>query len=553
MLRPIKWLLMVLFLGLTPIVMAQGDCAAIVQAALKTTEQACAATGRNQACYGNNTLQAEAAPKAPQFTFASPGDQADLTTIQTLRLSAMDMTIGEWGVALLQVQADIPDSQPGDARVLLFGDVQLDSAFSEYKNGVPAIVHTIRNDTLNLRPKASTDTKIIEKMKDNAPVTVLNGPIAAEGFIWWYLRSAKGNEGWAVASADGVQTLIFPTLGKLAIGGRAAVRTAENDPLNMRTEPSLKADIVAKLSDGTQVTLTDGPRDAEGYTWWKGRSTAGDEGWLVASVGDLQTLATPVRGPKFGAMQSFYLKTGSDDAPCDQAPDSGLMIQTPEGVGEINLLVNEVDIQLGSTVYLQTDQKTHEMIVNVVEGQAQVQSAGIVQIVPAGSRVRIPLDSAFIAAGAPTPPEPYDFARMQVLPISLLTRAITIAPALTQAQIDDRVGLKLAGRWTITWPQASKSCQTGQRLGYLNQNNSIRIDDGGALFFIRYDQDATYVRELSRVGLQAYEGYLNTGGLRLRTTMQVKSPTHIEGVEYANLSANCQFSSTFVMDRSGDS
>jgi hypothetical protein len=59
-----KTILGVLFWGLffalivPALVLAQGDCPAIVQAALAATHQACAATGGNQACYGNVTLSA---------------------------------------------------------------------------------------------------------------------------------------------------------------------------------------------------------------------------------------------------------------------------------------------------------------------------------------------------------------------------------------------------------------------------------------------------------------------------------------------------------------
>ncbi|MBI5671655.1 MAG: SH3 domain-containing protein [Chloroflexi bacterium] len=82
--------------------------------------------------------------------------------------------------------------------------------------------------------------------------------------------------------------------GFLAVGGMAIVNTTEGDQLNVRAAPGTGAAIVGKLSDGARVSLLDGPRFAEGYTWWKIRTASGIEGWAVESVNDnsgrLQTL-----------------------------------------------------------------------------------------------------------------------------------------------------------------------------------------------------------------------------------------------------------------------
>lgn len=82
--------------------------------------------------------------------------------------------------------------------------------------------------------------------------------------------------------------------GFLAVGGLALVNTTEGDQLNVRANPGTSAAVVGKLSNGARVTLLDGPRFAEGYTWWKVRTASGIEGWAVESVNEngtqLQTL-----------------------------------------------------------------------------------------------------------------------------------------------------------------------------------------------------------------------------------------------------------------------
>jgi Bacterial SH3 domain len=86
-----------------------------------------------------------------------------------------------------------------------------------------------------------------------------------------------------------------PVIGRfLAVGGVAMVHTTEGDQLNIRLIPSTSADIIGKLSDGERVSLLEGPHTAEGFNWWKVRTSSGIEGWVVESVNDngerLQTL-----------------------------------------------------------------------------------------------------------------------------------------------------------------------------------------------------------------------------------------------------------------------
>src|SRR5258707_4897321 len=107
--------------------LAQGKkCPDIVRSAINLTNQKCGATGRNKACYGNIAIQAEAQSGSSNFTFAKPGDVVDRATIKTLKLSAFNQAANTWGVALLRLQGDLPDTAPGqNVTALLFGDVEV--------------------------------------------------------------------------------------------------------------------------------------------------------------------------------------------------------------------------------------------------------------------------------------------------------------------------------------------------------------------------------------------------------------------------------------------
>ena len=97
----------------------------------------------------------------------------------------------------------------------------------------------------------------------------------------------------AVSAGDiGQDTPVFGRF--LSVGGIATVNTTEGDQLNVRLGPGTDYDVIARLSDGERVTLLEGPRDSGGLTWWRIRTAAGIEGWVVESVNDngtrLQTL-----------------------------------------------------------------------------------------------------------------------------------------------------------------------------------------------------------------------------------------------------------------------
>ena len=256
------------------LVLAQADCPAIVQTALDAADIMCQNTGRNQACYGNIDISAQPQTDAEGFRFQVVGDTVNVSDLQTMRLSPMNIETGAWGVALLRLQANLPDTLPGqNVTFLLFGDVEISNAV---------------------------------------------------------------------------------------------------DPTDSSQRP----------------------------------------------------------------MQAFILRTGVSDANCDEAPESGLLVQTPDGADEIAFNVNGVDVSMGSTVLFQAD-PDEGMSVSTLEGAAFVAAEDDAQPIVPGSWVRIALNAELRAAAGPELPESYERrARiLQNLPIRLLQRKISIAPPLTPEQL----------------------------------------------------------------------------------------------------------------------
>jgi hypothetical protein len=264
-------LTVVLMLCLTSVALQAQDnaddaCPAIVDTALAAVDTSCAGVERNQACYGNISIQAQVRPGVSNISFDSIGDRVDLSDIQSLTLKEMDVATGEWGVALLRVQANLPNTLPGqNVTLLLFGDVEITDA-----------------------------------------------------------------------------------------------------------------------ADSTSP------------------------------------------------MQSFYFQSGVGETPCVEAPQSGMIIQTPEGAEEVSLNINGVDMLIGSTAYIQAfapdeDIEEGQLIVNLLEGEATISANDEQVTIPAGQFSTVALNEDLEPTGMPTDPEAYDADAFSALPLSLLEEEIEIA------------------------------------------------------------------------------------------------------------------------------
>lgn len=248
---------------IAPPLHSQDNCPVIVQTALEATNTLCADTARNQLCYGNSTLHVEPFDRATGLQFESPGDIVDLYEVRSLALNPMNAETGEWGMGLMRLQANLPDTLPGqNVTFILIGDTSVE------------------------------------------------------------------------------------------------------------------------------------------------RVDSGDD--------------------TISPMQIFYFRSGIGDAPCAEAPQSGLLVQTPQGNRRVDLTINEVNINIGSTIFLQAE-PDGLFAIYVLEGEISIETFDVSRSVSAGQRVTIPLDDALHPNGEPAEPQSYDARELSNLPIGLLEHPITIA------------------------------------------------------------------------------------------------------------------------------
>lgn len=76
-----------------------------------------------------------------------------------------------------------------------------------FSPGETITIRTAFGKDLNLRAEAGLAFPILERLPDGAQVILVGGPLLADGFRWWKVRTADGVEGWVVDFADGISTL----------------------------------------------------------------------------------------------------------------------------------------------------------------------------------------------------------------------------------------------------------------------------------------------------------------------------------------------------------
>jgi uncharacterized protein YgiM (DUF1202 family) len=219
----------------------------------------------------------------------------------------------------------------------------------------------------------------------------------------------------------------------------AEVSVTAQSPVNVRRGPTTSAGVIATLQPGETVTALE--RLADG-TWLRVELEDGVTGWVFGELlsspeADALNIAEAWT-PYYRPMQAFYFRSGGEDSACPQEQTDGMLIQTPEGVGEITLLINEIDIQIGSTVFFQA-RPGHDMTISVLQGHARVNANGVTHTAIAGTRVSVPLNENLTPAGPPTPPQPYDEHAVRTVPLTALALPVVPPPALTEAEIEEHM------------------------------------------------------------------------------------------------------------------
>lgn len=157
------FLIVSLFMAVST-VLAQDDgdaCPVLVQRALDDLGSNCSVLDRNSACYGFNRVDATFAQVMDAGFFSEPADRAGLESFERIATAPLDVDQNYWGIALLNVQANVPGSLPGQAVVfLLMGDTEVENAVDPdnmYVPTDPVVVKALTDASLHSGPAANTN------------------------------------------------------------------------------------------------------------------------------------------------------------------------------------------------------------------------------------------------------------------------------------------------------------------------------------------------------------------------------------------------------------
>jgi hypothetical protein len=185
------------------------SCSTLVQQALTQVGNNCGQLGRNNACYGFNRVEATFAQTQSDTFFSKPSDKAEIDALQSIGTAPLDTSIEQWGIAVLSVQANVPNTLPGQSvRFVLLGDVNVENAVSPDDAFQPAQTPaqlTVKVPA-NVRTSASPNANILGSIA--AGTTLAADAISPDG-NWLRVAFQNAAPGWINKSV--VQTSDDPT------------------------------------------------------------------------------------------------------------------------------------------------------------------------------------------------------------------------------------------------------------------------------------------------------------------------------------------------------
>lgn len=133
-----------------------------------------------------------------------------------------------------------------------------------------------------LRADADIDALTVTVVQADSRVSVLEGPVCADGYNWWRVRASVLGliyEGWmAEALRTGEALIDAPPEGDgtfcavplpLDIGDNATVSYKSGPPKRLRNAPDLNAAVLYDLVRSVPLVIEGGPVCADSYNWWQ--------------------------------------------------------------------------------------------------------------------------------------------------------------------------------------------------------------------------------------------------------------------------------------------
>ena len=304
--------------------------------------------------------------------------------------------------------------------------------------------------------------------------------IPLTGMDWFSASSEAGT--WGIARARlhaypadslDVQTAAMVFFGNVAVflpepealpALLLDVEAAAAAGANLRTAPTTAAQAIGTAGYKTPLKAIGRSPDKR---WVQVYADPMTVAWVSQSLlaGDVSSLpvvpADQAQAPSLWLpLQSFDFHSGIADAPCDDLPPSGILLQTPKNADPRRFEINGTRLRLRGAAFLQA-QIEAGMLVHVLDGEAALEALDDEVAVNRGAFSRVPLDmdddGALFPTESPAAPTAYPYHSLLNLPIDLLLYptkiGLDVYSLVTPRPSDGRspiAGMALDARCTFT-------------------------------------------------------------------------------------------------------
>jgi hypothetical protein len=258
---------------------AQEQCSAIMEQAIELVSAACSATGRNEACHGYFRVEAKPRDEDMPIPF-NVGDIISVLDFSALTTAPMNLDEGEWGVALLRLQANLPDVLPGqNVTFLLLGDTRI-QADDTAENARPMQIFQLETGITGVRcSEGPADGLLVQTPQDIQQIKLTVNGVTIEAAGTAFVQ-AQPNKTMTVSALDGTitvslgdqrQTLESGTQIEIPMDGSLVPRGVMSEPIAVQLSsvvglpiallpraveaPVLEASQVTPAAGATPITL----------------------------------------------------------------------------------------------------------------------------------------------------------------------------------------------------------------------------------------------------------------------------------------------------------
>lgn len=194
-LKRILWLT-ALLISTSLYTVAQTDCPAVVTSIIDTVADTCSELARNEICYGNNLLTTLDFAGEPVDGLQDVGDISGIFDVASVETAPFDADNNVWGIAILSLQANLPDTLPGqNVTIIAFGDTTLQNQVIPEDQLVDSLTATSTGN-INIRSGAGTNFDRVGVLGLEEEVTITGRSASGE---WVQIETDELN-GWIFAS-----------------------------------------------------------------------------------------------------------------------------------------------------------------------------------------------------------------------------------------------------------------------------------------------------------------------------------------------------------------